>query len=90
MIAKMPAAGFASIAIPLLGHRKTPTAAAAVTAVSYPTVTNLVRSHMQWRNIAQAALRHASAHCQRAAGGNNVAKWHGRTAIQHHGEHFKG
>jgi hypothetical protein len=29
MIAKMPAAGFASIAIPLLGHRKTPTAAAA-------------------------------------------------------------
>jgi len=25
-----------------------------------------------------------------AVGGNNVAKWHGRTAIQHHAEHFKG
>jgi hypothetical protein len=25
-----------------------------------------------------------------AVGGNNVAKWHGRTAIRHQAEHIKG
>jgi hypothetical protein len=34
-------------------------------------------------------LPRASARCQ-ADSGNNVAKWHGRTAIQHHAKHVKG